>query len=949
MMPENESAISTGYQIQVVWCSVDSSTGESRLEAYPKKKDASVRFLLTNEPSVLIPFYSGTDLTDWHIVDIAELFRILFPESSANSIDEMLPPGPQRSPGSATLPPQDIAKHGGKGLAPSGAENAEAPAARQSVSNLSPSSDVMRLWNLWQRCNSKIDALPAWILDTVGIACREGDEDGLAALFFRLASLRDGENRQWHKYFPRTVTKVERPQLPQLADCSALDPDEVASFLDEGGVMSTLVPDYEPRPGQIKMLKAVVEAFNNGKHLIAEAGTGVGKSLAYLLPAAMWAKLNDVPVVISTNTKNLQTQLVEKDLPAVLKMLATLPSDRFVSDKPLAAAVIKGRSNYICLKRLGQLVENGLFDLSRSDLRCFAQTLCWVANTFDGDLDSLTGGASIDPSFLQLLTCSSEECGGRACRHYAQCFIQKARERSLRANLIIANHSLVFTELDAEQPIAIPDHAQIIFDEAHNLEEAATKFFTHELSPGVVSKVLKRFNAKRGKTLTGVLNQLRKRYDKGVVCPTEPNHTLMGTALDSAFEAVDLLKVKSDELFESLYPLLGKNDDSHRFAFELPEDAPPEAMPEPADANWRLIRERHLNFNDAIARLKRASESVSAIIERDTRDQLNLVSNESGDLTSALSLLDALEKTANIVLSGCDKDYVFWVQNSFSNKKNKFGEACAAPLNVSQFLSEYIYKKKSSVILSSATLSVGGRFNFIASRLGLDLIEKDRIQVCIAPSPFDYVRQSALLIPQFLPEPGATDRSYTDELSELICELAVKYGGRTICLFTSYDMLKRCARNIEAKLEKQNIHLLIHGESGSRNMITREFRKDGRTVLLGTQSFWEGVDVVGEALSCVVVARLPFASPGDPIVSARCEQIEQSGKSSFGELSLPSAVLRLRQGFGRLIRHRNDRGCVVIADTRIVTKSYGAVFRNSLPCPAKKCSDLETLLSSLII
>lgn len=907
-MPDKEITNSAEYQIQAVWCSVDLSSGENRIEVFPKKVDAKAHYLITNEPSTLNGLYTGSAFEDWYVVDVAELFRILFPESPIVALDEMLPPES------------------------AGADN------------------VSRLWNLWQRCNSKIDALPAWVLDTVGISCREMQEEGLSALFFRLSSRREGESRQWSRHFPRTVTKVERPQLPQLEDCAPLDPDFVASFQEEGGPMSNLVEGYEPRPGQIKMLKAVTEAFNEGRHLLAEAGTGVGKSLAYLLPSALWAKLNDVPVVVSTNTKNLQTQLVEKDLPAVMKMIAKLPSSMFASDKPLSAAVIKGRSNYICLKRLGQLIETDLFELDRSELRSFAQALCWAANTMDGDLDVLTGGANTDPAFVQHLVCSSEDCHGRACRHYTQCFIQKARERSLRANLIIANHSLVFTELDAEQPIAIPDHAQIVFDEAHNLEEAATKFFTREFSPAVVTRVLRRFHSKRGRALAGVLNQLQKRLDKSLICTEEPNRSDMALAISDATAAVDSIKEKSEALFEALYELLGKNNDPHRYAFTLPENAPPEALPEPPDAHWRRIRERHLAFNDSIGDLKAAASEISRIMDDEAAGQLKLSVSDTSELDSSVSLLDTLLHTASTVLAGCNSDYVFWVQNSAGpNKKKQFGEACAAPLNVGEFLAKYIYEKKSSVILSSATLSVGGRFNYIASRIGLDQVDPERIKVCIAPSPFDYLNQSAVLVPQYLPEPASSERSYVSELSDLIYELALKYDGRTICLFTSFEMLKNCARKLEERLKERDIHLLVHGESGSRNMLTREFRKGERTVLLGTQSFWEGVDVVGDALSCVVVARLPFTSPGDPVFSARCEQIERSGKSSFSELSLPSAVLKLRQGFGRLIRHRNDRGCVVIADTRIITKNYGAVFRNSLPCPSRKCPDEQTLLDSLIL
>ena len=897
---------SAEFQIQAVWCAPRESGGTPAVSVWPKKQEARQRYILTNLPDFVVPLFEGTKLDTWFVIDMAELHRLLFPESAAGSLDDMLPP------------------------------------VRNGI------SDARRLWNLWLSCRARLDALPPWVLETVAVICQERDEPGLAALFSLESSQREEGGRKWLDSFPATVRKVERPALPPLEDCERLDPALAASFLGPGGALAKRVPDYEPRPGQIQMLKAVADAFNTGRHLVAEAGTGIGKSLAYLLPAALWAKLNDVPVVVSTNTKNLQTQLVEKDLPAVLGMMADFHGG--VDDEPLKAAVIKGRGNYLCLRRLAQMMEGGQFELTRPELRLFAQTLCWAGLTPDGDLDALVGGASIDPAFLANITSSSEECAGRSCRHYRRCFVQKARERALRANLVVANHSLVFSELGTDAPVSLPAHAQVIFDEAHNLEEAATSFFTLEFSPGKLNALLKRLALKRGrKNSQGALFLLRRRLEKGAICPREPHHTLLEAALGKALDAVADVRERATTVFERLHPLSGSDGSAMRYAFDPPpaqlEGAPPSPPPPPPNAKWAAVRKAQDAFRASINHLVELLDAVADVIAKSrSEDELDLAAGDTVDLAGARTALVEFRDTADRVLAGDDEAYVHWVQHAYGNAA--LGEACAAPINVGEFLAANLFAKRKSVILCSATLSVGGRFDYIASRLGLDRIERERLVVCTAPSPFDYVRQCALLLPAFLPEPEAQDRSYVTELADLVVRLADKYGGRTLCLFTSYRMLKECARLCEEALQARGIRLLVHGESGSRNLITRIFRQGDRCVLFGTQSFWEGVDVVGDALSCVVVARLPFAAVGDPVFSARCEQIEKAGKSSFFTLSLPAAVLRLRQGFGRLIRHRNDRGCVVIADTRLVTKGYGRQFLASLPCPLRRCPDREALLSA---
>lgn len=883
------------FQIQAVWCGVAAGSDAPRVSVWPARKEAQRRFLVTNMPEFMGPLAAGAD-EETHVIDAAELHRIVFPENAASPLSELM----------------------------RGEDGAKA------------------LWRLCDSCLSRLEVTPLWALQAVAAISSERDETALAALYSAIGAARPAQaSSRWTDSFPSRVQKVERPALPPITDCEALDEDAVAALLGPGGALAQRVDGYEPRAGQIQMLRAVVSAFNGGRHLVAEAGTGTGKSLAYLLPAALWAKVNDVPVVVSTNTKNLQTQLVEKDLPAVLGMLDAYGGP---SPEPLRTAVIKGRGNYLCLRRFGSMLESGQFELSRPELRLFAQTISWAAFTADGDLDALVGGASVDSQFLSSITCSSDECAGRACRHFRSCFVQKARERSLRANLIIANHSLVFTELGAEAPIAIPRHSQLIMDEAHNLEEAATNYFTQEFSPSRLAYILRRLVNRRGrKHSQGALLQLARRVENGSICASEPYKTAASEGIVAAIDATDSLREKAQQVFEALHPLCGNDGSARRYSFELPPGAGVDSFPVPPDDKWARVREAESGFIEAADKLVSAMTLlVDTIAKSRSEDELDLAAGDTADLSGALSLLTDFRNSAISVLSGTDDSYVYWVERAPGPAS--VAMASAAPLNVGDFLVENLFNKRDTIVLSSATLSVNGRFDYIASRLGLDKIENSRISVCTAPSPFDYPGQCRLVMPSFLPEPEAQDRSYVTELSDLIIRLADIYSGRTLCLFTSYRMMKECARLAEDALAARSIRLLVHGESGSRNLLTSIFRRDERCVLFGTQSFWEGVDVVGEALSCVVIARLPFVSMGDPVFSARCEQIEKQGRSSFASLSLPAAVLRLRQGFGRLIRHRDDRGSVIVADTRLVNKPYGRVFLASLPCPLSPFRSKEELL-----
>lgn len=877
-----------------VWC--DPKAGGIPSGFKPPTDVGGPLFLVTNDAPSLASLVAGTRLGGANVVDALSLRRIAFPEQ-----------------------PEDAAESPDAG----GAEALE---------------------RFWLRCVQRLDAIPAWAHDTICLLCSNMDEPGLAALFAHWAESLggDGASHKWQDSFRPLPRRPEPRPLPTLADCSPLDADRAAAMLGEGGALAREVPGYEPRPGQIRMLRSVVQAFNDGKHLVAEAGTGIGKSLAYLLPAALWARLNDVPVVVSTNTKNLQAQLVEKDLPTVLKVLEAAASP---TEKPLAAAVIKGRSNYLCLRRFGQLLDGGFFDMARPELRMAASAIAWAATTPDGDFDAITSAGAVDAQFAQMLASGSEECQGRSCRLFSRCFVQKARARALAANLVIANHSLVFTELDSDLPVSLPPHAQVVFDEAHNLEEAATSHFTVEISAGEAAAVTRRLVQTRGKSRRGILPLLLKRIADGSLTLRDVGEaaSLVKEATDAALE----FNGAAGKLCRAFWKIPPENSQTLRYAFAENGDGTGKIP----DANplWQAADGRAGDLLGAAGRLKSALKKLAALLDDAVAEgELNLVSGESADLKAVAERIDDFIRNCEYVINGTDRESVFWIEKGRGAAARDMGAAYAAPVNVGPYLAKSLFGRRSSVVLCSATLSVAGSFGFMASRLGLDLVEGERLSFCTAPSPFDYAKQCSLLVPEFLPSPLAPDHSYPKALCGVIMRAAEANGGRTMVLFTSYEMMRECAEIVRDGCERGGFQLLVQGESGSRNRMTRVFRRDGRCILFGAQSFWEGVDVMGEALSCVIVAKLPFASPGDPVVSARCERIDQGGGSSFAEYSVPLAVLKLRQGFGRLIRHRLDKGSVIVADTRIVTKGYGRTFLRSLPVAAVRCRTEEELEKGLV-
>ena len=635
---------------------------------------------------------------------------------------------------------------------------------------------------------------------------------------------------------------------------------KVTDSLGDNSRISEALESYELRPQQIKMAEAICDAIEKEEHLMVEAGTGVGKSLAYLVPLILYAAENDKKIVISTNTKTLQQQLCQKDLPFLKKCLGI----------EFNYALCVGSDNYICQRRLNSEFTYTLFD-SDKQLSDIKRIITWSSETGTGlksdlkliPMDGVWSKISRDPDL----------CLGNACNYRNGCFYRKAKRSERMAHILITNHALFFTDLASGRKV-LPDYQIVLFDESHTLEDVATDYLGTEISSSRIKYIFDSiYNEKTGK---GILTKFIKYKHKAT----------------DVKEHVKESRAASEKFFKEIAGKLGTKNESKR------------------------IRQKNIVSNHLEGPLNKLGSSLKSLIE-------NAASDEDEKLVrSYVQKCLNLKTDLSFILTMKRDDYVYWLE-VIERRGGVRYSLFASPIEIAEELNKQLFDKIKPVILTSATLSSDSSFEFIRKRLGI----KDCSELLL-DSPFDYEKNSILYMPEKIADPAADKETFQSEVISHIKLLIDVMNGRTFILFTSYRMLNKAY--CELRMSNKNINLLKQGDK-SRYKLLEEFRTDPSSVLLGTNTFWQGVDVPGKALECVIITKLPFSVPDDPITEARMEHIESKGLSSFTEYQVPQAAMMLRQGFGRLIRTKSDRGVVAILDPRIRTKKYGEKFLKALP------------------
>jgi len=619
----------------------------------------------------------------------------------------------------------------------------------------------------------------------------------------------------------------------------------IAGIFGPGGHLEKAMPaGYEHRRSQLEMAELVEEAFRAKRHLIVEAGTGTGKTLAYLIPAILSGRR----VVVSTATKSLQEQLYAKDVPFLQKNFAPA----------LKVAVMKGRANFLCRQKLHQIEEQPVLK-GLEELDWFTQIRDWERLTETGDraeLNFLPDGADL----WTRLDARRETCTGQKCPEFQRCFVTTMHQKAADADLVIVNHHLFFADLALREDdfaSILPEYSAVVFDEAHEIEDVASDYFGRQVS--------------------------NYRFEE-LARDAEQAVRLTGQGGPNLLRRVNRLRDREREFFEAFPQREGRS-------------------PFEATARASFLEQHRGSFDELVGAVKALEMEIAALPNR--AEELVAIARRGAELRGEIGFL----------LESEEKNYVYWYE-----RRGKGVFLAATPIDVSGMLRERVFEALDTVVLTSATLAVGGRFDYLKQRLGIQTAQER-----VLPQEFDFRKQALLYMPAQLPD--VRDPGFAERAAEEIASLLECTEGRAFCLFTSYSQMNQIFERVRPRVR---FPLLLQGSS-PRSALLERFRTTPGAVLFATASFWQGVDVPGAQLSCVIVDRLPFAVPSDPVVAARVRSLQEDGRNAFAEYQVPEAVLALKQGFGRLIRTRSDRGILVILDSRIQRMHYGRIFLESLP------------------
>ena len=713
---------------------------------------------------------------------------------------------------------------------------------------------------------------------------------------------RASDNAQGFYIVNNEVSKIYvviKPILPSVI--KELSEEETSTYISAGGALAKKSEYFEERKSQIELLKQITTSFNKNKIGVFEAGTGVGKSYAYLIPSVLWAVTNKERVVISTGTINLQQQICEKDLPAVEEIL----------NKKIKFILMKGRQNYICLRRLNEAAGiKDLFDDETEDLD----------KIFEWAKESSTGSKS-DLSFMPTesiwtrVNSESDACMGMRCPYHNDCFVMKVRKEASSANIIVVNHHLLFADIESRMngvgysdAAVLPPYRRIVFDEAHGIESAATSFFSESLTRFKIGKLVGQMYRKRKNSETGHLCSM------AVLSSNEEKAGL-------AYEITTKIKNAIVNLELAARDILGTESTIRLY-----------------ENTSRIFGPVLICINELAKVLGEFTNIIGLVMEGIDEDDM-----DAPCVWESKIILRRLEAYVILLKNFCTwdekKDNVFWLQKKRLSKdlvkdgmEPEYIVFTQTPLDISSLMNNGVYEEMQSVVCTSATLKSGYDFKFWMNRTGINFVENDRVLANVFDSPFPYDKNMLFAVPSDAVMPDSME--YQQYIEMAIPRLISAANGRTLVLFTSYESLKSAYRATGALLRGFTGRILKQGDDDNAKLLDT-FKREKESVLFATDSFWQGVDIPGESLSQVIIVKLPFSVPNDPVFTAKSEAITKRGGNAFFELSLPEAIIKFRQGIGRLIRRGDDKGAVVVLDRRIYEKKYGSMFIASMP-PCKK-------------
>jgi DNA polymerase-3 subunit epsilon/ATP-dependent DNA helicase DinG len=766
-------------------------------------------------------------------------------------------------------------------------------------------------WKLWE----KLIALPVPVIMEIAAMARSS-RWSLLPIFE--AALSEHGISAIPAQFERalaTPTDIFDPHPPEEHRLQRTSPEQpisreaVRDLLGDDSPLAQALPGFEKRNGQLDMASSIADAFSNAFHLLVEAGTGIGKSMGYLVPAALWAVQNQDRVVISTNTINLQEQLLNHDIPILQALF----------DAPVRAALLKGRSNYLCPRRLIEARRS--LPSSSDEARMIAKLLVWLTESKSGDRSEINLRGGDEQYTWSRFSAEDSECGGHLCASAMQgvCPFHKAQKNAENAHLVIINHALLMSNATTETEF-LPSFSRIVMDEGHQLEDAITNALSTKLEQHGLERNLNDAALLLQSMVTSLKSGAPTKYAdrfadfaQDVVAALKDMRALIARLFANCRHIVEDAAQRGDSYAQV------RLDSSVRSSSAFGQ----------AQNTWGNLRE----FFDIIThKMREAAALLRRLSAHPIPDYDSLLQGIDRAADNMLTAQQQLEAFVNAP----DANTIYWINQG--QYEPDYISLHTAPLQVGSILEQAIWNQKSSAIVTSATLQANGSFEFIQQRLGAEIAGTMSVE-----SPFNYRDSALLFIPSDMPEPADRDR-YQQMVERGIVELATALDGRTMVLFTSYAHLRQTAQVITPRLALGDIVVYDQTDGSSRQALLEGFRTSEKAVLLGTKSFWEGVDIPGSALSAIVIPRLPFSPPNDPIFAARSENYADS----FNAFALPDAVLRFRQGFGRLIRTQTDRGVVVVMDARIRTKRYGAAFTDSLPDCTVQTSPLSALAETAV-